>query len=107
IERKLLAVMIPQPEPVRLQSQIDVPLEPRPAPVRVPVGGLARPAEVLDLHLLEFPRPQGEVARVDLVAKTLPNLCDSKRKLHPACIDDILEIGKDALGRLGAEVRNA
>ena len=37
--RQLVGVVLAQPEPVRSQAEVDVPLEPRVAPVGVPLVG--------------------------------------------------------------------
>ena len=104
VEGKLLGVVVAQPQPVRSQAQVDVPLEPRLPPVGIPVLGLLGPAEELDLHLLELARAESEVARVDLVAEALADLGDAEGKLDAAGIDDVLEVGEDSLGRFRAEV---
>ena len=97
--------MLAQPQPVRLQAEVDVPLEAR---VRAStayhsVASLGM-AEELDLHLLELARAEGEVARVDLVAEALADLGDAEGELDPAGVEDVLEVGEDALGGLGAQV---
>src|ERR1700679_3722762 len=96
--------MVAQTEPGGLEPQIYIPLEPRLPPVGVPILRLLGTTEVLDLHLLEFARAKGEVARIDLVPKALANLSDSKRKLDAPRVDDVLEIGENPLRRLGAEI---
>ena len=90
----------------RTRAQIHVPLKPRLPPVGVPILGLLGPAEILDLHLLELARTEREVARVDLVAKTLADLRDAERELDPPGVDDVLEIGENPLGRLGPQIRD-
>ena len=104
VEGQLLGVVVAEPEPVGPQAEVDVPLEPGLPPVGVPLRGLVGPAEELDLHLLELARAEGEVARVDLVAEALADLGDAERQLDAAGVDDVLEVGEDPLGGLGAEV---
>ncbi len=84
IERQLVGVMVAQPQPFRLEPQLDVPIESRLAPVSIPLPGLFGTAEKLDLHLLEFTRAKGEIAGIDLIAKALTDLCDSERNLDAA-----------------------
>ena len=74
------------------------------APILIPLHRLVRVAEELDFHLLEFPTAEGVIARVDLVAERLADLGDPKRKFKTAAVEDVLEIGEDALGRFGTEV---
>jgi hypothetical protein len=64
-------------------------------------------AEELDLHLLELARAEGVVARVDLVAKSLTDLGNAERHLHPRRVHHVLEIGKNTLGGLGTEIGRA
>ena len=61
-------------------------------------------AEELDLHLLELAGAEDEVAGVDLVAEALADLGDAEGSLHAAGVDDVAEVGEDALGGLGAEI---
>ena len=75
-----------------------------------PVIGQLEPvlgaAEVLDLHLLELARTEGEVARVDLVAERLADLRDAERHLDALAglVADVFELDEDALRGLGAQV---
>ena len=80
---------------------VDAGVEPL-AVERTPVG--IRRDEVFDLHLLEFTGAEDEVARGDFVAKGLADLGDAEGDFNAAGIDDVLVVGKDALGGLGAQV---
>src|SRR5262245_18115434 len=64
---------------VRSNTERAVPLLAQIAPILVPLHRLGRMAEELDLHLLEFARTEGVVARIDLVAKRFADLRDSER----------------------------
>ena len=66
--------------------------------------GVARPHEVLHLHLLELAHPEHEVAGADLVAEALADLGDAERDLLAARLLHVLEVDVRALGRLGPEV---
>ena len=68
---------------------------------------LSRPDEVLDLHLLELARPEGEVARRDLVAKRLADLGDAERQLAAHGVQHVAEVDEDPLRRLGPQVGQA
>ena len=70
----------------------------------VPIIIGARLAEELYLHLLELAGPEREIPRRDLVAEGLADLGDSERHLDPRRVQDVQEIGEDALGRLGPQV---
>ena len=63
-------------------------------------------AEVLDLHLLELARAEGEVARVDLVAEGLADLGDAEGHLDALAglVADVFELHEDALCGLGSQV---
>src|SRR5579864_1678602 len=61
-------------------------------------------AEILDLHLLELARPERVVARIDLIAEALADLRDAEGHLETSRVDDVSEIGEDALGGLRAEI---
>ncbi len=66
--------------------------------------GVARPDEVLHLHLLELAHPEDEVAGADLVPERLPDLGDPERDLLARALLDVLEVDVRALGGLGPEV---
>ena len=59
--------------------------------------------EEFDLHLLEFTRAEGEIARRNLVAEALADLADSKRNTHSRAVADVLEVDEDTLRRLRAQ----
>jgi hypothetical protein len=65
---------------------------------------LARPHEVLDLHLLELARAEGEVAGRDLVAEGLADLRDPEGELAAHGVQHVAEVHEDPLRRLGAQV---
>jgi hypothetical protein len=74
------------------------------APIRKPFHILARFAEKLQLHLLEFPGTEGEVAGSDLIPKAFSNLPDSKRKLFAHRTLHVFKIHEDALGRFRTKI---
>src|SRR5438552_3167769 len=96
---EFLGVMIAQTQSLAGQAEVEIPLITSIAPELVPFGRTLRLAEKLDLHLLEFARAEGKVARRNLIAKALADLSDAKRNLDPARIDDVLVIAEDALRR--------
>ena len=59
-------------------------------------------AEILDLHLLEFPRAEDVVARIDFVSKSFSDLSDAEWELLARSIQNIAKVHKDGLSRLGA-----
>ena len=63
--------------------------------------------EVFDLHLLEFPGPEGKVARRDFISECLAYLGDAEGKLFTGGVDHVGEVDEDALGGLGAQVHLA
>ena len=71
---QLFARMLLQTELRRVYPQRLHPLEPLVSPVVKPCCIGTRLHEELHLHLLEFPRPEDEVARRDLVAKRFADL---------------------------------
>src|SRR5262249_9489370 len=93
-------------------AQGHVPVEPLfdPLLVQLDVALLAglevlrRLAEILDLHLLEFARAEGEVSGRDLVAEGLADLRDAERELAAHHLLHVGEIGEDALRGLGAQI---
>src|SRR4029450_4377485 len=91
-------------EVVALDAEGGVPPLAEVAPVLVPLHRLGRVAEELDLHLLELAASESEVPRVDLVAERLPDLSDAERQLQPRRVEDVLEVGEDALSCLRSEV---
>ena len=98
-----------------VRDVFDVDLRARDADVLIKFQALLEPvvgelhsvlgaAEILDLHLLEFPRTENVVAWIDLIAKRLADLRDAEGELLARGIEDIAEIHKDRLRGLGAEV---
>src|SRR5438128_11677031 len=63
-----------------------------------------RPDEKLELHLLEFARTEGEVARIDLVAKRLPNLANAERHFLARNFQHGFELRENGLRGFRAEV---
>ena len=72
-------------------------------PVLVPLLGLVRRDEELDLHLLELARAEDEVAGRDLVAEGLADLRDPERRLLAGELQDVLEVDEDPLRGLGPQ----
>ncbi len=93
-----------QPEVFALQPQGLVPAEPLLTPVLEPLGVLARLAEPLQLHHLQFPKPEDEVSSRDLIAKAAADLGNAEGNPLPRAVDHVLEVDEDPLRGLGPEV---
>jgi hypothetical protein len=65
---------------------------------------LVRADEELQFHLLELARAEGEVARVDLVAKRLADLANAERHFLARGFQHVLELHEDGLRRLGTQI---
>ncbi len=104
IERQLLLLMVSCPQHLLRNAQIQQPVLTELLPVSEPLQIGIRLAEELQLHLLELSGTEGEVARCDLVTEGLSDLTDSEGQLLPGGSLHILEVNKDALGCLGAQV---
>ncbi len=85
-------------------ADVFVKLQPLFAPVFQELGALLGPAEILELHLLEFAGAEGVVARIDFVAKSFADLRDAERKLFARDIEHVAELHKDCLRRLGPKI---
>ena len=107
VVRELAGVVLAQVQVRLLHAEVEIPAITALAPVLIPLRGLARAAEELDLHLLELAAAEREVARVDLVAKRLADLADAERHAHARRVADVLEVHEDALRRLGPQIRDA
>ena len=104
IERQFCFVMITQTQVLFFQPDRQQELSAERAPVVKPLKVCIRFAEEFQFHLLELSYTEDEVARSDLVAETLADLCDTEWKL-PACGTLYIDkVGKDALGRFGAQI---
>ena len=88
------------------------------AKLQVPVRSLRDPSfvrglvlaganEILDLHLLELARAEGEIAGRDFVAESLANLGNAKGQFPAHGIEDIAEIDKDPLSGFRPHVHKA
>lgn len=67
---------------------------------------VSRPAEVFDLHLLEFTGSKSEIPGVDFISECLSDLGDTKGYFHPGRIENVLELGKDGLRGFWSQVGN-
>ena len=70
----------------------------------MPLLVLARLYKKLDLHDLELAGAEDEVAGGDLVAEGLADLGDAERELAARGVENVVEIYKNTLRRLGPEV---
>ena len=61
-------------------------------------------AEVLDFHLLELARAEGEIARVDLVAERFAALRDAEGQFHPVGVQHVLVLAENRLRGLGPQI---
>ena len=104
VVRQLVLVVRPQPQHALGDPQVAVPGQPLGAPVLVPARSLVRRHEVLHLHLLELAGAEHEVAGRDLVAERLADLGDAERRPLARGLQDVLEVGEHALGRLRPQV---
>src|SRR5436190_2966754 len=104
VMRELVGAMGTQTQVVGADAEIGVPAHASVAPVVEPRVGLVRRDEVLELHLLELPRPEDEVAGGDLVAEGLADLRDSERRLLAGELQDVLEVDEDALRGLRSQI---
>ena len=62
--------------------------------------------EIFNLHLLKFSATEDEVARCNFITKRLTLLSDTKWQIRIETIDNVFEIGEDALSGFGAEIRD-
>ncbi len=60
--------------------------------------------KVLDFHLFEFAHAEQKVAWVDFVTEGLAYLGNPKRQFATRGRQHIAKVGKDALGRFGAQI---
>mmetsp|Transcript_15746 Transcript_15746/g.32915 ORF Transcript_15746/g.32915 Transcript_15746/m.32915 type:complete len:440 (-) Transcript_15746:120-1439(-) len=65
---------------------------------------IPRRNEILDLHLLEFPRTENKISRSNFVPKRLPDLSNSKRQFGATGPQNIFVVDENALCRLGTEI---
>src|SRR5262249_39694367 len=104
IVRQLFLRMFEAPQMLRSNPKLDVPLLARVNPTFEPLFVSAWFDEILDLHLLEFERPEDKVARRDFVSERFTYLCDAERQFAPHRRDDVSEVDEDALGGLRWQV---
>ena len=104
VEAQLLRVMIPQPQILVLQADAQQPVVAEGAPVLEPLQISAGLAEKFQLHLLELPDTEDEVAGGDLVAEGLTDLAHAEGQLAPGGALGVDEVGEDALRRLRPQI---
>ncbi|CKS74675.1 Uncharacterised protein [Mycobacterium tuberculosis] len=96
--------MLPQPQVLPTNTQVDIPLQPVVDPVLMPFLGSRRLDEELHLHLLELAGPEDEVARSDLVAKALADLSDTEWRLLTSSCHHVGKVHEDALRGFRAQI---
>ena len=96
--------MVAQAQLILFHAERLQPVEAEASPVLEPLKIRPRNAEELQFHLLKLTGAEGEVARGDLVAEGLADLADAEGQLPAGGALDVLEVDKNALGGLGAEV---
>jgi len=89
VVRQLVTGMLMETELGRRNTKIDMPLHPCLSPLFKPTIVVTGLHKKLHLHLLELSRPENEIARRDFIAKSLANLCDTKRDLFSGRLHDI------------------
>ena len=104
VEAQLLGVVVTQPQVLVLQADAQQPVVAEGAPVVEPLQIGAGLAEELQLHLLELPDAEDEVARGDLVAEGLTDLAHAEGQLAAGGALGVDEVGEDALRRLRPQV---
>ena len=58
-------------------------------------------AKIFELHLFEFSRAEGEIARINFVAKRFADLRDPERQFLARHFQNVFELNKDRLRGLG------
>ena len=101
---QFVRVMVTKAQILRFDTQVRVPGEPFGFPLFVPVFVSTGFAEEFDLRLFEFARTEDKGLGRDFVAKALADLGNAEGDLDTRGIQDIAEVGKDALGRLRPEI---
>ena len=76
-------------------ADVLVELQPLFLPVLEQLHPLLRPAEIFQLHLLELARSKCEIAWIDFIPKSLPDLRDAKWQLLARHFENIFELNKD------------
>ncbi len=104
VVRELLLRVLIEPQVLRVDPEVDVPVESLIDPVLMPLLVLAGPDEELHLHLLELTGAEDEVAGGDLIAEALADLGDAERRLLPRRRHDVLEVDEDALRGLRPQI---
>src|ERR1700757_5498704 len=99
--------MLEQPQVVRADTEVDVPLQPRVDPVLVPFLRGRWLDKKLHFHLLEFARTEDEIAGSYFVAEALTDLSDAEGRPLACRRDHIGKVDEDALRGLGSEIVQA
>src|SRR5579863_174400 len=102
--RQFFFAVVTKAQHLAWYAEAHVPLVTLVAPVLEPSLGVVGWDVVLELHLLELPRPENEVAGSDLVAERLADLSRAKRRLQVLGLQDIGKIDEMALRSFRAQV---
>src|SRR5262249_52499256 len=112
---KLFSCLLSFPQSLGSDAEFDVPVESLLDPFDVEFDVIffswlqisGRFAEIFDLHLFEFARAEGEIARRDLVAEGFTDLRDPKGQLASHRLLPVIKIDEDSLRGLGTKIGNA
>ena len=104
VVRQLVRRMLAEAQPGGRHAVPRVPVPAARQPLLEDARGIVGAHEVLHLHLLELAHPEDEVARADLVAEALADLCDAERQLLAGRLLDVLEVDVGALRGLRPQV---
>ena len=104
VEGQLLGLVVPEAEVFLLHVQANQPVVAVGPPVLEPLQVRVGLAEEFQLHLLELPDAEDEVARGDFIAEALAHLAHAEGELPPGGPLNGGEVDEDALGGLGPEI---
>ena len=104
VEGQLLGLMVPQAQVLVPDVQALQPVMAVGPPVLEPLQIRVGLAEELQLHLLELPDAEDEVAGGDLIAEGLAHLAHAEGQLPPGGPLDGGEVDEDALGGLRPQI---
>ena len=104
VEAQLLGVVVTETQIFLLYIEAQQPVAAEASPILEPLQIGAGLAEELQLHLLKFPGPEGEVAGGNLVAEGFAHLAHAEGQLAAGGTDNVLEINKNALGCLRTQI---
>ena len=106
VVRKFVFSVLANPQHVGRDTQVDIPLHARLAPIVVPLRTFAWWNEEFKLHLFKLARAKNKVSRGNFISETFTYLCNSKWWLLATRLQNVGKIDEHSLRSFWAKINS-